>query len=239
MNVDAIYEVHHWLKQVLAENFSQEFRKTYEQLSAQNKEFAYNSTDIAERKLKNVCLDYLLQLPENIEVARKQYETGNNMTDVLAALNALAHTDSSARSECLLDFYNKWHEDALVLDKWFSLQAGSHHIHALEHVKELVQHPDFSYRNPNRVRSVLGVFGRLNMLGFHRQDGKGYEFLAEQVLKLDRINPQVAARMVAPFTHWHHLDLDRQQKMKSALQMMMDTGSLSKDVYEIVSKSLS
>lgn len=239
MNVDAIYEVHHWLRHALAQEFNVAFNDQYAALNKLQKEYAYNSEDIAERKFKNVCLAYLSQLSENISIAEKQYQQSNNMTDVLAALDCLTHTDSTARETCLLDFYNRWQHEPLVLDKWFTLQAASHHIHALEHVKELVQHPDFSYKNPNRVRSVLGVFGRLNMLGFHRANGEGYDFLAEQVLKLDNINPQVAARMVAPFTHWKHLDEARQRKMKNALQTLLDSGSLSKDVYEIVSKSLS
>ena len=239
MNVDAIYEVHHWLRHALAHEFNAVFNDQYVALNKLQKEYAYNSEDIAERKLKNVCLAYLSQLSENISIAENQYQQSNNMTDVLAALDCLTHTDSTARETCLLDFYNRWKHEPLVLDKWFTLQAASHHIHALEHVKELVQHPDFSYKNPNRVRSVLGVFGRLNMLGFHRANGEGYDFLAEQVLKLDNINPQVAARMVAPFTHWKHLDEARQMKMKNALQTLLDSGSLSKDVYEIVSKSLS
>ncbi|MPQ96302.1 DUF3458 domain-containing protein, partial [Thioclava sp. JE_KL1] len=110
---------------------------------------------------------------------------------------------------------------------------------ALEVVKSLVEHPDFHYTNPNRVRSVLGVFGRMNMQGFHHASGgEGYAFLASEVLKLDKINPQVAARIVSPFTQWKRYDIDRQTKMKSQLTKLVESGSLSKDVYEIVSKSL-
>ncbi len=238
MNVDAIYHVHKWLKQKLAGHYQDQLLELYQSLAADNKNYRYNADDIAERKLKNVCLKYLLELPEFTELAQKQYRQGQNMTDVLAALEALSHTDTPQRQECLEDFYNNWRHDPLVVDKWFSLQAGSHHVHALEHVQKLVEHPDFSYTNPNRVRSVLGVFGRINLLGFHRQNGNGYEFLAEQVLKLNKINPQVAARIVAPFTHWKHLDGDRQLLMKQALQTIIESSDLSKDVYEIVSKSL-
>ncbi len=238
MDVDAIYHVHRWMKAELAALFETRFLEIYQSLAIERKNYEYNSQGIAQRKLKNVCLQYLLQLPQYIGLAEEQYHQGGNMTDVLAALEALSHTDSQARELCLQDFYAKWKDDTLVLDKWFTLQSASHHIHALEHVKELVQHPDFVYTNPNRVRSVLGVFGRLNMLGFHRANGEGYQFLAEQVLKLDEINPQVAARIVAPFTHWQHLDDTRQEKMKSYLQEMLSKDNLSKDVYEIVSKSL-
>jgi len=238
MDVDAIYHVHKWLNQTLAETFKSEFLSLYQVLSAPKTTYRYEAEDIANRKLKNVCLKFLLVLPEFTDLAQSQFEEGQNMTDVLAALSALSHTETSVRQVCLDGFYDRWKHDPLVLDKWFGLQASSHHIHALEHVKKLVEHADFSYKNPNRVRSVLGMFGRINMLGFHRLDGAGYDFLAEQVIKLDRINPQVAARMVAPFSHWQHLDDVRQKKMLNALKVIIDTPELSKDVYEIVSKSL-
>lgn len=238
MDVDAIYHVHKWLNQTLAETFKSEFLSLYQVLSAPKTTYRYEAEDIANRKLKNVCLKFLLVLPEFTDLAQSQFEEGQNMTDVLAALSALSHTETSVRQVCLDGFYDRWKHDSLVLDKWFGLQASSHHIHALEHVKKLVEHADFSYKNPNRVRSVLGMFGRMNMLGFHRLDGAGYDFLAEQVIKLDRINPQVAARMVAPFSHWQHLDDVRQKKMLNALKVIIDTPELSKDVYEIVSKSL-
>ncbi len=238
MNVDAIYHVHQWMKAQLAETFRDSLLEIYQGLASRGGDYRYHRQDIAERKLKNACLSYLLALPDYIPLAEKQYSQGGNMTDVLAALSALSHTDSPEREACLKDFYERWKDDTLVLDKWFSLQAASHHIHALEHVKALVEHSDFVYTNPNRVRSVLGVFGRMNMLGFHRENGEGYSFLKEQVLKLNQINPQVAARMVSPFTHWHHLDESRQLRMKQALVDLMETNELSKDVYEIVSKSL-
>ncbi len=238
MNVDAVYHVHRWLKQELAEIYEVQLLELYKKLNDSQKVYRYNKTDIANRKLKNVCLQYLMLLPNNLKLSEQQFLANQNMTDVLAALESLSHTDSQERESCLSAFYSKWKEDSLVLDKWFAIQAASHHEHALKHVKALVNHKDFVYTNPNRVRSVLGVFGRLNMLGFHGIDGAGYQFLAEQVVKLDSINPQVAARIVAPFTHWQHLDTTRQLLMKNALQSILDTPNLSKDVYEIVSKTL-
>ncbi|WEJ63334.1 aminopeptidase N [Thiomicrorhabdus lithotrophica] len=239
VNVDAVYHVHRWLKIQLATKYEGLFLEQYLQLNKLNEEYHYQKTDIANRKLKNVCLQYLMLLPHQIKLGEQQFNHSQNMTDVLAALDSLSHTDSLEREACLESFYRKWKDDALVLDKWFALQAASHHIHSLAHVKELVKHPDFVYTNPNRVRSVLGVFGRLNMLGFHQPDGEGYHFLAEQIMKLDAINPQVSARIVAPFTHWQHFDGERQTLMKKALQSILDNDNLSKDTYEIVSKSLS
>jgi aminopeptidase N len=178
-------------------------------------------------------------LPQQFELGKKQYYQQENMTDVLAALETISHSNHDDRATCLAHFYQAWEDDSLVLDKWFTLQAASHHIHAFEHVQALVKHAEFTYSNPNRVRSVLGVFGRVNLMGFHRQDGLGYQFLAEQVIQLDKLNPQVAARIVAPFTHWQRYDDSRKQQMQLALKQILDSAGLSKDVYEIVSKSLS
>ncbi len=239
INVDAVYHVHQWLRVQLARCYEAKLLHIYHALKGLEPiEYRYHKEDIACRKLKNACLAYLALLPCGFELAKAQYEHNHNMTDVLAALKAISHMDHSQRAACLAHFYDKWHEDALVLDKWFSLQAASHHRHALEHVKVLVKHADFHYTNPNRVRSVLGVFGRLNLLGFHREDGEGYVFLAEQVLKLDAINPQVAARIVAPFTHWQRYDEKRQFKMREQLNRILQHEGLSKDVYEVVSKTL-
>ncbi|WP_319381894.1 aminopeptidase N [Thiomicrorhabdus sp.] len=238
VDVDAIYTVHKWLREQLAVRFEPLFVERYRSVK-HDAVYRYAREDIAQRKLKNVCLAYLSLLQDGLPLVLEQCDAKRNMTDVLAALDALSHLDVPQRDERLQDFYRQWRHEALVLDKWFALQASSHHIHALEHVKELMDHPDFTMKNPNRVRSVLGVFGRLNLLGFHRRDGAGYEFLAEQVLKLDRLNPQVAARIVAPFTHWKRYDPARQDRMKRALQSIAASQTLSKDVYEIVSKSLS
>lgn len=238
VNVDAIYHVHHWLRQQLAAENASALLSLYQALADKTSVYRYHKADIAQRMLKNACLSYLSIMPENNELVKNQFDAQANMTDVLAALQSIANSEHPDRSACLQRFYNKWQADPLVLDKWFALQASSHHEQALEQVKALVQHADFAYENPNRVRSVLGVFGRMNLLGFHRADGAGYAFLAEQVMKVDRLNPQVAARIVAPFTHWQRYDLDRQAQMKAALQSILAMDGLSKDVYEIVTKSL-
>ncbi|MEA3405589.1 MAG: aminopeptidase N C-terminal domain-containing protein, partial [Pseudomonadota bacterium] len=238
VNVDAIYHVHHWLRVQLAEANQAGLLEIYQSLNNLTGEYRYHKDDIAQRMLKNACLKYLALSEQNFALVKTQFDAQQNMTDVLAALDSITHTDHAERETCLQAFYDKWQTDPLVLDKWFTLQAGSHHIHALEHVKALVNHADFSYENPNRVRSVLGVFGRMNLLGFHRANGEGYEFLADSVMKVDKLNPQVAARIVAPFTHWQRYDQQRQVYMKSALQRILELDGLSKDVYEIVSKTL-
>jgi len=238
VDIEAIYFSHQAMQQALAEQGKPLLLVVYDHLN-QPEVYQYEKNQIARRMLKNICLRYLgsVYTEETESLLWRQYQAQHNMTDVLAALSVLSHTPLQAREKALADFYQKWQSEPLVLDKWFALQAGSHHKHALEHVRDLVQHPDFSYTNPNRVRSVLGVFGRSNLMGFHRSDGKGYQFLADQVLKLDAINPQVAARIVNPFTQWQRYDEGRQQKMRQQLQRML-THKLSKDLYEVVIKAL-
>lgn len=238
VNVDAIYQVHHWLRLQLATQNEAILLALYKTLASNSTEYRYHKTDIAQRMLKNVCLSYLSLLEQNFVLAKAQFDAQANMTDVLAALDSITHTDHADRNTCLQHFYDKWQTDPLVLDKWFALQAGSHHEQALERAQALVKHADFSYENPNRVRSVLGVFGRVNLLGFHRADGKGYTFLAEQVMKVDALNPQVAARIIGPFTHWQRYDIGRQQQMRAALKMILARDGVSKDLYEIVTKTL-
>ena len=238
INVDAVYHAHQWLRTALAEHFEADLLAIYKRLNRSGEAYRYHKDDIASRKLKNTCLRYLMLLPQQFVLGKEQYYQQDNMTDVLAALETISHSSHADRISCLEHFYQTWKSDGLVLDKWFTIQAASHHIHALEHVQELVKHPDFTLSNPNRVRSVLGVFGRVNLLGFHRKDGLGYQFLAEQVIQLDKLNPQVAARIVAPFTHWQRYDESRREKMHSALNLILASSDLSKDLYEIVSKSL-
>ncbi len=159
------------------------------------------------------------------------------MSDVLSALTALAHSRSAARDEALVAFYRQWRLDPLVLDKWFTLQASSPAADTISRVKSLASHPDFNLKNPNRVRSLIGAFGR-NPARFHERSGEGYRFVADFVIELDALNPQVAARMVAPFTSWRRYDAQRQSMMQAELQRIVATPKLSRDVYEVASKTL-
>jgi len=239
MNMDAIMASHQFLKQAIAESFETSLRALYQELLQTEKaEYLYHKEDIASRMLKNRCLNYLLQLPQHFELGVAQYQKHHNMTDVLAALEAMNHLDRVERTQCLEDFYNKWQADNLVIDKWFSLQASAQSDSALEEVKRLTAHPDFTYQNPNRLRSLLGVFGRMNFVGFHSKTGEGYRFLAEEVLKIDKINPQVAARLTSFYSQWQRLAEPRKTLMREAIEQIADAKHLSKDVFEIVSKTL-
>jgi aminopeptidase N len=239
VDVDGIHQTRQFTRRELAKKLFNEFLMGYEtRITAEP--YSADQISINRRRLKNTCLAYLmLQNDEKIRaMCMQQFRQANNMTDVIAALYALANTDCAEREPALREFYQKWQHDNLVIDKWFAIQASSELPGTLTHVKALLQHPAFDYKNPNRVRSVIGVFCQTNHAQFHAKDGAGYKFLAEQVLKLDRLNPQIAARLLQPLTNWRRYDIERQKLMREQLQHIVSTKNLSKDAYEITSKSL-
>jgi len=176
--------------------------------------------------------------PVITELAVAQFEQATSMSDEMGALSALNLQVGEARDRALEQFYQKWKSERLVVDKWFALQAGAQLPDTVEQVEQLLDHPDFEISNPNRVRSLVGAFVHGNALHFHHQSGRGYQFLADQVLRLDPLNPQVAARMVSAFNQWRRYDEGRQQMMRAQLERIAATEELSRDVYEIVSRGL-
>ena len=160
------------------------------------------------------------------------------MTRAMGALRALVDCACEEREAALAAFETQWRDEPLVLDKWFSLQAASSVPGALERVRGLMGHPGFNIRNPNRVRAVIGAFVTANPVHFHAVDGSGYEFLADRVLELDPLNPQVAARLVKALSRWRRFDEVRQGAMRAALERIVEASGLSRDVYEIASRSL-
>jgi aminopeptidase N len=188
--------------------------------------------------LRNVALGYLSEDPDTADLARKQYASAGNMTDRMAALSCLVDIGGEAADQALEDFYERFRGYTEVLDKWFALQAGAHRPDVLNRVNALLGHPDFSMKNPNKVRSLIGAFSQRNLPAFHAADGSGYSFLADRIIELDKINPQVAARLVQPLGRWQRFDSDRQSAMKTELSRILEVSGLSRDVYEIVSKSI-
>lgn len=163
------------------------------------------------------------------------------MTDVFAALTALVHcaaADCQQQDRALADFYSRWRNEPLVVNQWFAVQAANPQPGTLCTVQKLLSHEAFDRKNPNKLRSLIGVFSNQNLVNFHQLDGAGYAFLAEQILLLDQQNPQVAARMLTPLTKWRRYDAARQALMKSQLERIA-AAKLSKDVYEVVSRTLS
>ncbi|KIH77465.1 aminopeptidase N [Geoalkalibacter ferrihydriticus] len=195
---------------------------------------------VGRRSLKNACLGYLTRLDEQVyvDLCVNQAQQGRNMTDVLAALSHLAQLDCPESDAQLAAFYDKWQAQPLVVDKWFTLQATSSRADTATRVSQLLQHPAFTLRNPNRVRSLLGAFSQGNPVHFHAASGAGYRLLGEHVCKIDAFNPQLAARLVSAFNHWRRYDAQRQMLMKEQLEQILDQPGLSRDVREVAGKSL-
>jgi aminopeptidase N len=184
-----------------------------------------------------------MQLPDTTQakkLAAAQFKQSltTNMTDTMGALRALNSVSGAERETVLSEFYQQWQGNALVVDKWFALQAVTKLPGALDDVKKLLKHPAFDIKNPNKVYALLGAFGHQNLFHFHAANGEGYEFLAEMVQQLDSLNPQVAARMLQPLISWKRYDKKRQELMKQQLENIAANKKLSKDVYELVSKSI-
>jgi len=239
VDVDAIFAARESLRLSLAESLQTEFLDIYHNNQSAT-EYRFNAEDMAVRSLNNVVLGYLVLLDNNEvhELCYQQYQTAKNMTDKMAALSALVDLDSPLRTSALDDFYQQWQNDMQVVEKWFALQAGSKLAQTLDNVKSLMSHPAFSLQNPNKVRSLIGRFCAGNPVRFHVQDGSGYRFLGDQVLALDAMNPQIAARLVQSFSRWRRFDEHRQQLMREQLERIVAHENLSKDVFEIASKSL-
>ena len=191
------------------------------------------------RKLKTQVLIYTAAADpaRAADLAARQYEGADNMTDRQGALMVLAGLDSPERTHKLLDYYERYKENELVLDKWFSMQASSLHPNALEHVKALADHPRFTLKNPNRVRSLFMAFA-YNPHAFHAADGEGYRMIGDLILKLDAINPHTAARFVPPLGRWRRIEPGRAGMMREQLERIANADKLSRDVHEQVARSL-
>lgn len=235
----AIHVSRAFVKNELGRILFADFHKLYQE-TATSTAYYYNAGEAGRRRLGNACLSFMVAGgPEGMELARRQFDRADNMTDVQAAFKAIVHgEDGPGGQEVIEMFRRRWQDDPLVMDKWFAVQATAAKDGTLARVRDLLDHPAFSLTNPNKVRSLIGAFASLNQYSFHGDDGMGYVFLADQVVEVDRINPQIAARLVTPLGRWQRFDLARQQLMKRELQRILAVPEVSRDVYEIVSKSL-
>jgi aminopeptidase N len=234
---DAIRAARDAMKLGLAKAMRAEFKATFTRLQ-DNAPYRFDAANVARRSLKNIALSYLAELDETnlLALAETQFSTANNMTDAQAALACLVNwADGDAALEA---FARKWQGDALVMDKWFALQAGSRRLGTVGHVKHLMAHPAFAITNPNKVRSLVGTFVHSNLAGFHAADGSGYAFAADTILAVDKLNPQMAARLAGAFNRWKKLEPGRRTLMQQALERIVGTTGLSRDVYEIIAKNL-
>ncbi|GMR05958.1 MAG: aminopeptidase N [Gammaproteobacteria bacterium] len=205
-----------------------------------NKTYSFNAKDVARRRLHNLSLSFLMELPDSkyLELCLNHYQQADNMTDSLSALITLSNRDCDASNQALESFYKKWSAEVLVVNKWLSVQAMSRLPGTLDKVRQLTKHDAFDIRNPNKVRALIGCFCGVNQAQFHAANGNGYAFLTSHVIEIDPLNPQIAARLLTPLTRWRRMDSERQSLMKQALETILAQQGLSRDVFEIASKSL-
>jgi aminopeptidase N len=235
---DAVFRAREALRRDLGKTLARLWRQAYADAST-DAPFVYSPGAKADRRMRTVALGYIAAsgADDAADVAFAQFEKADNMTDRQGALTTLANGLSDKRVAALDIFYNRYSTDALVLDKWFQTQALSSRDDTPAVVEELARHPDFSLANPNRARSLVGAFS-VNQRAFHAAGGAGYRFLADNLIALDRLNPQTAAKLLPPLGRWRRFDETRAALMKTELERILATPGLSKDLFEQASKSL-
>ncbi len=247
IDVEAIHSGRNQVRTAVAQALAEDFCRVYAD-NLDDRAYSPSAEAVAGRSLKNIALSYWVKAAEvegssqALEACYRQFSTANNMTDVMAALSILVNSEGAAaeplKAKALAEFYAKWQQEALVVNQWLLVQANCSLPGTLQTVKSLMQHPAFDIKNPNKVHSLIGVFCNNNAINFHCADGAGYEFLLDNILTLNQLNPQIAARLLTPLTKWKKYDSQRQRLMKQALERLLASEGLSKDVYEVVTKSL-
>jgi aminopeptidase N len=236
---DAVLAARRAIKREIGNGLKEKLATRYQNLTS-NRLYSPDAKSAGRRALRNTCLDLLAATEDKIEQQRafKQFEEADNMTDRMAALAVLSQYPIPEREQALAAFEQRYRGDALVLDKWFSVQARIPEADTLERVRKLMKHHAFSMTNPNRMRALIGVFAAGNAAQFNRPDGKGYVFIADTVLGLDSKNPQVAARLLSAFKSWRMLEPGRRALAEKELKRIAETPGLSPDVSDIASRSL-
>jgi len=237
IDVDGIHAARSHVKAGLATELREAFAERYRML-ASDAPYDKSPASMARRSLRNACLSYLLQTPDGAGLADAQLAASDNMSDTLAALQGLVRIEAPSAIAALKAFEARWRNDALVMDKWFAIQACVPGENTLDRVRQLLDHPAFSLTNPNKVRSLIGAYSMMNPTGFHLRSGAGYRFHADQVIALNALNPQVAARMAVAFNHWTRYDDERRAAMRAELKRIAAADGLSPDVAEIVNSAL-
>jgi aminopeptidase N len=239
VDTDSVYEARLGVRRDLARRLAGQWRAAYED-NRSNEPYVFNAEAAGRRRLKTLALNYLLAADEKegSRAAMAQFKSADNMTDEQGALTVLSHTSGTEREEALAAFYAKWAEDALVIDKWFNIQARADRAQTLDEVKALLKHPAYEPGNPNRVRSLVAGFAA-NRKWFHDLSGDGYRFLADQVMNIDKRNPRLSSRLVTAFESWRRFEPRRRALMEAVLQEMRQDPELSRDLTEKVEKFLS
>jgi len=240
VDVDGLHDARQFVAAQIGRTYLTPLTALYQE-NADNGPYTPDPVSVGKRRVKTAALRLIQAADEGtaVELAARQYAAATNMTDKVAALAVLTDTQTPEREKAFKDFYNAWKHEPLVLDKWFSLQAVADRDDAVEDVLALTNHSDFTYKNPNRLRALMGSFSFANQKWFHRKDGAGYRLLADTVIKVNAINPSTAARLLTPMRQWQRYDSSRKVLMEQELKRILAEKDISNDVYEIVSKSLS
>jgi aminopeptidase N len=238
IDIEGVNAARKYLVESVAKRFRNQLLALYVKSDVKDT-YVFNKEGCAKRSLKNRALYYLMQIAgkEEIELCYKQFLNGSNMTDVITALSLLADVNCEQREKALDSFYLKWKHEPLVVNKWLGIHASSALPGTLDKVKSLMSHESFDLKNPNKVRALIGSFS-FNRLQFHDPKGSGYAYLTDMIIKLDSMNPQVAARLVAGLINYKRFDRNRMDLMRNELLRLKNIDKISKDVGEIVSKSL-
>jgi aminopeptidase N len=236
---DAVFAARRKLRAAIGARHGTALAETYQRMLTPGP-YRPDAQSAGRRALKNICLDLLAttETSQAIECAFAQYRGADNMTDRMAALETLALHDRPERAAALEDFYKRYADDPLIIDKWLALQAAIPEPATLDRVRALTKHPAFSITNPNRIRALIGSFAQANHTQFNRSDGAGYAFVADFVLALDPKNPQVAARLMGAFRSWRALEAQRRDKAEAALRRVAAAPALSPDLHDIVARTL-
>lgn len=234
-----IDHAHRTLTNAIAKAVEAQFLSTYKKLNT-NEKFSTSAKAIGERALKNLCLQFLSKAGMTHEkLCYAQFTSANNMTDQLAALTALcSYEKSELKEKAVSEFYDKWKNEFLVVGKWYRVQACANVTNALETVKKLYEHPSFSLKNPNKVYSLFVAFGLHNPVQFNDHRGEGYKFITDMILKIEKENPMVAARVASCFSQVKRLEPQRKKLVEEELRRILKTENLSKNLFEVASKFL-
>ncbi|MBA2657514.1 MAG: aminopeptidase N [Tatlockia sp.] len=238
-DVDAIEEARCFFRMELGRHLYTSMNSLYQKLWREEDQGMYAKA-YSRRKLRNLCLWFMMKADEKqaLSLCQEQFKSAKTMTDKIASFANLNNcSQTKIKQKAVTSFFQQWSKDELVLDKWFSIQASSELPDTLAVVKTLLKHPDFSMKNPNKVRALIGSFCQANPRNFHAANGSGYDFLSEMLVLIDKINPQIAARLATPFTRWRRYDTKRQALMKAQLNHLSAL-NLSRDLSELVEKSL-
>ncbi len=238
INPLVVHQARTSLRHDVATELTGVYASLYDRLTS-DAAFSPDPASVGRRALRNAALFNLaVGSSDGAEIAYRQFREASNMTDRWAALEALNHTDAPERQLALDEFHNRFKDNALVLDKWLTMEAAHPRAETLDRVRSLLDHASYDSRNPNRIRALLATFAFGNAVSFHQESGEGYKFIADRILEIDGFNPQSAARLAGAFQQWARYGDGFKDRMKQALQSIASAGRLSQDVKEIVVKSL-